>query len=141
MLITFDDLDELMKQYTAAVAIARYRDNRWLLGLSTSQDDRKGKWTFPGGGIKRKECPFKAAERECWEETGIKVKALGNPNSVLKRKEKPHVLFIPCRITTKPNFKPNSEFSALGLFSEKDLKSLVLYENVKSLIKSASQYY
>lgn len=35
-----------------------------------------GIWLAPGGHIEPEELPHKAAEREVWEETGIKVKAL-----------------------------------------------------------------
>ena len=117
-----------------AVAIVQHR-GKWLLGLSLSSDDRNKKWCFPGGGIKRGESPQKAAERECYEETGIRCKAIG---SVLTCKEKPNVAFIPCRAANSPgNFKPNSEFTAIGFFKVEDFKSLTLYSNVKSLITRA----
>ena len=34
-------------------------------------------WMSPGGHLEEGELPFQAAEREFWEETGIKVKAIG----------------------------------------------------------------
>lgn len=37
-----------------------------------------GIWLGPGGHIEKGELPFEAAEREVWEETGIKVRAI-NP--------------------------------------------------------------
>lgn len=36
-----------------------------------------GIWLAPGGHIEDDELPHRAAEREVWEETGIKVKAIG----------------------------------------------------------------
>lgn len=122
------------KEFRAAVAIVSYR-GKWLLGLSTASDDRSKKWCFPGGGIKRGESPQKAAERECWEETGIRCKAIG---PVLTCRDKPDVAFVPCRAANSPgNFKPNSEFTALGFFKTDDFKSLTLYSNVKSLVTRA----
>ena len=35
-----------------------------------------GLWFCPGGHIDNNELPHRAAEREFWEETGVKVKAL-----------------------------------------------------------------
>jgi len=35
-----------------------------------------GLWLNPGGHIEANELPHQAAERECWEETNIKVKAV-----------------------------------------------------------------
>lgn len=36
-----------------------------------------GAWLSPGGHVEEGELPYQAAEREFWEETGIKVKAIG----------------------------------------------------------------
>ncbi len=35
-------------------------------------------WLAPGGHVDDGELPHQAAQRECWEETGIKVKAVSN---------------------------------------------------------------
>lgn len=122
--------------FFAAVAIVKYRQ-KWLLGLSTSNDDRKRRWCFPGGGIKRGEDPCKAAERECWEETGIRPKASGN---VLVCKDRPGVAFIPCSFSGTVRFKPNSEFSALGLFDTSEFASLKLYKNITDLVRRSRRY-
>ena len=124
--------------FESSVAIVRHRGS-WLLGLSTSSDDRGKKWVFPGGGIKRGESPQQAAVRECMEETGIRCTAIGQ---VLTSKDKPKVAFIPCRASPSPGkFEPNSEFIALGFFKTEDFKGLVLYKNVKELINRSRKYY
>lgn len=127
---------ESNEDFYAAVAIVKYR-RKWLLGLSTSNDDRKGKWAWPGGGIKKGEDPLKAAERECWEETGIRPKAVG---PILTLSSKPGVAFVPCRFTGSCHFKPNSEFSALGFFEAQEFKSLKLYKNTEELMKKARRH-
>lgn len=126
-------LEELEKEYKAAVAIVQNRD-KWLLGIARNTDDRSGKWVHPGGGIKKGETPEKAAERECFEETGIRCKAVGKAFSI---PSKPGVAFVHCRATSgKQKFKPNSEFSAVGFFTMSELRDLKpLYNNVKKLIE------
>jgi len=123
-------------KFTAAVAIVKYRQ-KWLLGLSTASDDRSRKWCWPGGGIKRGEDPLKAAERECWEETGIRPIAKG---SIITLPSKPGVAFVPCRFSGTTKFKPNSEFSALGFFETNEFRSLVLYKNTEELMQKARRH-
>ena len=123
--------------FFAAVAIVKYRD-KWLLGLSTSSDDRSKKWCFPGGGIKKNESPFDAAVRECMEETGIKCTAT---KTILTTKDKKGVAFIPCKTNSKQQYKPNSEFSVLGFFTRDEFNSLTLYKNVIDLVNRAKKSY
>jgi 8-oxo-dGTP pyrophosphatase MutT (NUDIX family) len=130
--ILYEDTE---KEYKSAVAIVEYRD-RWLLGMARNTgDDRDSKWVHPGGGIKKGETPEKAAERECFEETGIRCKAVGKAFSMSDR---PGVAFVHCRATSgDQKFKPNSEFSALGFFTMAEIRHLKpLFKNVKKLIES-----
>lgn len=134
-----DKLDLILESdddFRAAVAVVR-NGNRWLLGLSTSSDDRRKKWAWPGGGIKRNESPQKAAERECFEETGVRCKAVG---PIMTLKSKPGVAFIPCKSTGSQTFKPNSEFSALGFFETSEFGSLELYKNTEELMRKARRH-
>jgi len=127
--------EALDKDLKAAVAVIQ-NGKRWLLGLSTSDDDRKGKWCMPGGGIKKGESPEEAAVREAWEETGVKCKAIGS-HFVLATKR--HVAFVHCKTTKKyPDFKNNHEFSGLGFFTTQEMRGLKLYHNVLKLIDRVS---
>jgi len=130
---------EAEEDYFASVAIVRCRD-KWLLGLAkNANDDRSGTWVFPGGGIKPKESPVKAAVRECKEETGIKCHAVSD---VLDDKPKPGVAFVVCKASTSQLTKmdPNHEFATLGWFTTKEMRSLKLYKNVERLIRRAQRY-
>lgn len=125
-----EDADHVGDFY-AAVACVEYR-GKWLLGLSTANDDRSRLWCFPGGGIKGAETPEQAAVRECREETGVACKSVGKAITYGK---KPGVAFVYCKALGKPRIKHNKEFSAVGLFSQKEMKALKLYSNVKELIR------
>ncbi len=124
--------EEFKDDFFAAVGVVQCGD-KWLLGLAVKTgDDRTGKWVFPGGGIKSNEKPAKAAEREVWEETGIRCKAIGAPFSIPGKKG---VAFVHCRAKKGQDFDNNHEFSALGWFSTKDMRALKLYGNVMKLIE------
>lgn len=126
-------------KYRAAVAIVRNRD-RWLLGLAKNTgDDRNNKWVFPGGNIKSGETPEKAATREAKEETGVRCRAVSGP---LDDSRKPQVAFVVCKTndSRKDCLRPNHEFVLLGWFTEREMRSLNLYENVRRLIDKAKRY-
>jgi 8-oxo-dGTP pyrophosphatase MutT (NUDIX family) len=139
-LLKFDSIleqairEEIEPEFKSAVAIVRQRD-RWLLGLSRETgDDRTGKWVHPGGGIKHKENPKKAAERECFEETGIRCRAVGEPFRLPDHKG---VAFVPCTVSsTNQKIDLNHEFSAAGFFTMAELRTLKpLYKNAQKLIE------
>ena len=57
-----------------AAAVLVEHGGRILLVRRTMEPER-GKWTLPAGFVDAGEDPARAAERECLEETGLKVKA------------------------------------------------------------------
>jgi ADP-ribose pyrophosphatase YjhB (NUDIX family) len=57
-----------------AVAVV-VRKNSDVLLVQRANPPRKGYWTLPGGFMDAGEDPFRAAERECLEETGLVVRA------------------------------------------------------------------
>jgi len=96
-------------QFKAAVAIVYDDHGNLLLGKAKTDDDRNGKWCFPGGGMKPGECPGSAAARECWEETGYKVKP---QQMAFRHHERPGVAFVVCRKLEGCD-DPNHEFSKI----------------------------
>jgi len=57
-----------------------FTSTAWLLHqgkVMMIKHKKLGMWLAPGGHIEENELPHQAAEREFWEETGIKVKAFG----------------------------------------------------------------
>lgn len=67
-------------------AIVRRSDNKILVG---ERSDRPGSWQFPQGGIKVRETPEEALERELFEEVGLP----GGSYRILERKEPYRYLF------------------------------------------------
>src|SRR5260370_6974305 len=67
-------------------AIIRRPDNKILVG---ERSDRPGSWQFPQGGIKTRETPEEALERELFEEVGLP----GGSYRILERKEPYRYLF------------------------------------------------
>lgn len=121
--------------FKSAVGIVQCKD-KWLLGLSTATDDRENRWCFPGGGIQRGESPKKAVIREVFEETGLRVKVVGD---IVKHSSKPNVAFFHCKLTRQSQkFDMSNEFKALGWFKLTDMRGLKLHSNVKQLINKVS---
>jgi ADP-ribose pyrophosphatase YjhB (NUDIX family) len=59
-----------------AAAVLVEKEGRVLLVRRVNEPFR-GRWTLPAGFVDAGEDPARAAERECLEETGLKVQALG----------------------------------------------------------------
>ena len=76
-------------------AIIRRSDHKILVG---ERSDRPGSWQFPQGGIKPRETPEQALERELLEEVGLP----GGSYRIIERKETYRYLFDGCR--TKEGF-------------------------------------
>ncbi len=57
-----------------AVAVVEH-EGRLLIGLRPAGVPLAGLWEFPGGKLHHGETPSAAAQRECWEETGLNVVA------------------------------------------------------------------
>jgi mutator protein MutT len=59
-----------------AIAVVAH-EGRYLIGLRPEGVPLAGYWEFPGGKIRPGESPADAAVRECLEETGVRVRVLG----------------------------------------------------------------
>jgi len=65
-----------MESVRVSVALALIEQNgRWLVSLRSGGRVFAGAWEFPGGRIEPGEHPWRAAEREALEETGLGVEA------------------------------------------------------------------
>ena len=78
-----------------AVVVVIIRDGRVLLTRRVNTP-QQGLWTFPGGFVDAGEDPASAAARECFEETGLKIK-VSELVDVLSGQEHPrgaHILIV-----------------------------------------------
>ena len=124
-------MEAFKPEVRAAVGVVQW-GNKWLLGLAKdTDDDREGKWVFPGGHVKSGENPQEAAVREVREETNVKCRAIGKPIFLPNKKD---VAFVHCKANSGQHLDNNHEFAALGWFRLSDMKGLKLYSNVKTLI-------
>lgn len=57
---------------SVAIAVVEH-ENRFLVGRRAEHVPLGGLWEFPGGKLEGDEPPKDAAERECEEETGLRV--------------------------------------------------------------------
>lgn len=115
-------------KYKAAVGIVQCH-GKWLVGLSTSEDDRHNRWCFPGGGIEPGETPEQAAVREVYEETGVRCRAVSKAFS----HERTGVAFVYCK-ATNPETKESEELLSPIFLTKYQLRSLKLYPNVVDLL-------
>jgi 8-oxo-dGTP pyrophosphatase MutT (NUDIX family) len=67
-----ENLTELPARRCLTVAGVLIHDGKVML----IKHIKSGLWLAPGGHVDPNELPHKAAERECWEETGIKTRAI-----------------------------------------------------------------
>jgi 8-oxo-dGTP pyrophosphatase MutT (NUDIX family) len=99
---------------SSVVAVVTNGNGQILLGKSTDSDRRNGKWCFTGGGIKNKEITIEAAaERECWEESGLHCRAQGIIQYGNGFEVPPSVVFVLCVADAAGNIRHNKEFSEM----------------------------
>lgn len=103
------------------------------------------KWVQPGGHIEHGEVPEEAAIREVYEETGIKVKLLGErfpreddfirPLGIQKNRNELGELHIDITYAAIPlqikKLSLSDESTAIGWFSREELDNLNVFEDIK----------
>ena len=94
-----------------AIAVVEH-DGRLLIGQRPPGVPLAGLWEFPGGKMEPEETAKVAAVRECSEETGIAVEAVGT--WLIQEEEYPHgrvrLHFIACRLSENDWDAPEPPF-------------------------------
>jgi len=131
-----------MKHFCASAFIINPKDKKILLVKHSDYD----KWLQPGGHIEEDETPEEAAIREVYEETGIKIKLLGErfpreddlirPLGVQCNRKKDGTRFIDIIYVGVPNsenqrIKINDESTEIGWFTRNELDRMPVFQDVK----------
>lgn len=98
-----------------------------LLCLSNAEDDRNGKWCFPGGGIDKNEDCISASIRETYEEVGLSCQVV--IPTIMYHVTKPKVGFCLLKSENYDEIIINEEFDDWGWFDVNDLPDDILSIN------------
>jgi 8-oxo-dGTP diphosphatase len=107
---------------TAGVLI---EDGKKILLVKRAIDPWKGYWYLPAGYVENDEHPKSAAERECFEETNLKIKA-GNLVNVYFYDDDPRgngLLILYAGTIEGGEIKPNQEATEIRYFGYDEIES------------------
>lgn len=111
------------------------------------QEKVDGKWAMPGGWSDISYSPSEVAEKECFEEAGLKVKAVKLLAVLDKQKqnmppafEYVYKIFLLCE-KLDDNISTGSETSDVGWFNEKEIPELSTPRNTAEQITMMFQYH
>lgn len=117
-----------MSEHLPRVGAAAVVENRFgeiLLGVR-NKDPQRGKWVFPGGGIKPFESYNDAIRREVLEETGLEIelgsKAMGVYEIINPPNEHRIIIFSHAR-AIGGNLKASSDLLSAEFFSPERIRS------------------
>ena len=131
----------MAKQFCASAFIINPADKKILL----IKHKKFNKWVQPGGHIEENETPEEAALREVYEETGIKIRLLGDhfprendcikPLGIQKNRSSLGEIHIDITYAAVPltfdiKFDPN-ESTDIGWFSRNDLENISVFQDIK----------
>lgn len=113
---------------SSSISICLDNKNNILLGLSKHEDDRNGKWVFPGGRSNKGESKEETAKRELKEESGVN----SCPIMVLDEYSDNNYYYV-LLFYKDGKLKPNSEFEEIKWFNKSNLPKNMLGINRKIL--------
>lgn len=132
----------MAKHFCASVFIINPEDKKILL----IKHKKNRKWTQPGGHIEYDETPEEAALREVYEETGLKVKLLGDrfpreedyirPLGIQKNRHSNGETHVDIIYAAIPNHSTEEilneeESDDIGWFSREELDSIDVFPDIK----------
>lgn len=134
--------DNMKRHFCASVFIINPQDKKILLVMHR----KNGKWTQPGGHIEDDETPEECALREVYEETGLRVRLLGErfpreddfirPLGIQKNRHSDGNIHIDIIYAAVPNndIKPKiniEEESSVRWFSREELDYIDCFPDIK----------
>ena len=117
-----------------AVAVLVKRDGQVLL-VRRANEPARGRWTLPAGFVDAGEDPVLAAERECFEETGLRVKVneLLDVISGLEHPRGAHIIIFYSADIVSGSLYPGDDADKAAFFPSDDLPPLAFRTTQKVL--------
>lgn len=114
-----------MEEKTQVVAAVVWSDGKFLLGKrSPHKKSAPHYWCPLSGRIEPGETQQEAVVRECWEEAGIRVRALKKVGEINTDDRKGHIHWWLVELMGGKAFLKNDEHSELGWFGFEELLKL-----------------
>jgi len=97
-----------------------------LLLIKRGNDPERGKWSVPAGFVDAGEDPARAAEREAFEETGLRVRVTGllDVYARLRSTDGADILIVYLAQVTSGELRPGDDAEAAAYFDLDDLPEL-----------------
>ena len=134
-------IDEKVQRFFCVTVYVINSENKLLM----IKHKKLGKWCPPGGKVDNDETPDEAAIRECFEETGVKIKLKGNNEhfpgelitpigsqcNIIKSGQRDHIdlSYLATPINEDVNISAR-EATDIGWFSLDEVKSMDTFESV-----------
>lgn len=117
-----------------AVAVLVRKGNDVLL-VRRANDPARGRWTLPAGFVDAGEDPVLAAERECFEETGLRVKVNGllDVLSGLEHPRGAHIVIFYSAVIISGGLSPGDDADRAAFFPDNNLPRLAFRTTKKIL--------
>jgi 8-oxo-dGTP diphosphatase len=114
-------------------------DGRKVLLVQRANEPWRGFWTLPAGFVDAGEDPAKAVVRECWEETGLRVKVMVLLDLLAGQEHArgAHILLVYRCEVVSGELKPGDDALGAGFFSLDDLPPLG-FESTKLILSRFS---
>ncbi|MCK5428997.1 MAG: NUDIX hydrolase [Anaerolineales bacterium] len=116
------------------MAVLVKRDGQVLL-VRRANEPARGRWTLPAGFVDAGEDPVLAAERECFEETGLRVKVneLLDVISGLEHPRGAHIIIFYSADIVSGSLYPGDDADKAAFFPSDDLPPLAFTTTQKVL--------
>lgn len=140
-------IDEQVQRFFCVTVFVINQDQKLLM----IKHKKLGKWCPPGGKVDNNETPDEAAVRECFEETGICIKLIGDKNlhfkgelitpigsqcNVINEGERDHIDLSYLAVPQSSDLKISErEASDIGWFSFEEVKNMDTFESVPYFLK------
>lgn len=132
-----------MRERSAGIVVFREKPRKYLLLIT-----RRGSLDFPKGKIEKGESPVRAALRETFEETGLRVQLLPGFKRTIRyvyirpggQQVSKTVVFFLARSSKQRRVKVSREHKGFTWLSPTEADRRLKFKNAKLLIKEAERF-